>query len=287
MELDKILAIVLSRDKAVFFQSKISTNHLRYMMTIYQGTDYSSKDTILFPPLRNINFVTMIKYDSGSNRVFGRGLTALFAKSTFKETILDLVIISEPVLQFKPYAKLENSMCHRTLKGCANSHIQIELKPKSDKNRNSKNALKGCGNIIFGGFKSKPPENKYENDKTLNFLGDSSIQPFDEEEILASKDIDLYVIKSDFRSIIPTREKLNLELQISQNSFSMNLDKFYLGTIIQPKLVRQSEIMSNFRVKGLKHTGLSVSNSNKGFLKNFNHHYNYPPTIVEKLKKML
>lgn len=35
MELDKILAIVLSRDKAVFFQSKISTNHLRYMMTIY------------------------------------------------------------------------------------------------------------------------------------------------------------------------------------------------------------------------------------------------------------
>jgi hypothetical protein len=59
-------------------------------MSIYQGEDFSQKHNIDIPSnVNQFDYQAMIKYESGSNRVFGRGLTILFARNVSDVTYLD------------------------------------------------------------------------------------------------------------------------------------------------------------------------------------------------------
>jgi hypothetical protein len=116
-----LLQTVMSRENILFLQREVYRSKPYYQLSIYQKWDFSVKSKIKL----NQEFYLiekMIKYDSGANRIFGRGLTLLFSRydPKIKHANVDVLIISEPYLEFKPYVDLEESRCDY-LKECSHS----------------------------------------------------------------------------------------------------------------------------------------------------------------------
>ena len=89
------------------------------------------------------------------------------------------------------------------------------------------------------------------------------------------KEVNLFILENDFRYVIPFMKDRVVVPQLARNSFFIEIDDYYMGTIINPRLINHGKIEPDNRTKEMSFTSKSMTDGHKRFMDSFSHTYKF------------